>query len=378
MTKDATASGRLQRAAGGRRTQRAKTTTPEHSRTHHSDAACDVTLSAACGVCNSTDALTQTPQQLHAFLTSMPCPPLVPLSRPRSTPQPQANHTGKTQKQQRSDNTDTKNYVCDTCGKTYPQKYLLIRHLQLHLKAKIDIKINRKTYDCGTCGLHFSNETELQKHKLSKGHTGLRKYPCDVCEREFSCASSFNLHKMIHSGEKPFPCEICGKRFRRQNELDKHIIRIHTNERPYKCEACEKRFKTVADLRLHIRLHTGEKPFTCDICHKSFYASEAMTKHRRVHAGERPYKCETCEMQFTHRSVLTTHIRTHTGEKPYSCEVCGRKFSQRNILVNHRRTHTGEKFSCDVCNKQFTRTSKLKVHKLKHVDETAKKVDDDH
>ncbi|XP_063632217.1 zinc finger protein 239-like [Cydia splendana] len=315
-----------------------------------------------------SDTLTTlNPQHLPAFLTSMPCPPLVPLSKPRSAPQ-QAGHTGATDKQT-SDNTDTKTYVCDACGKTYQQKYLLIRHLQLHLKSKIDIKINRKKYDCGTCGLQFLNESELQKHKLSEGHTGLRKYPCDVCKREFSCANALNLHKMIHSGEKPFPCGICEKRFRQQNELDKHVMRMHTNERPYKCEACEKLFKTVADLRLHIRLHTGEKPFTCDICQKSFYASDSMTKHRRVHTGEKPYKCETCGMQFTNKSGLTTHRRTHTGEKPYSCDVCGRNFSQRNILVTHRRTHTGEKFSCDVCNKQFTRTSKLKVHKQKHVNE---------
>ena len=58
----------------------------------------------------------------------------------------------------------------------------------------------------------------------------------------------------ITETKKRFPCEMCGKDFTTRQILQRHM-RIHTGERPYACNHCEKRFTQQAHLSNHMLKH---------------------------------------------------------------------------------------------------------------------------
>lgn len=75
------------------------------------------------------------------------------------------------------------------CGKTYPSRLSLKRHIDVtHLK--------KKQIACSQCGKQFATQPNLREHLNL--HTGRRPFHCSLCARRFRQASQLSLHKREH------------------------------------------------------------------------------------------------------------------------------------------------------------------------------------
>lgn len=66
---------------------------------------------------------------------------------------------------------------------------------------------------CYPCGNRFKSMAALEKHIEKQGCGKTRKNVCDLCNKEYSTASSLRIHKRRHSGVFSFLCPVCGKKF---------------------------------------------------------------------------------------------------------------------------------------------------------------------
>ncbi|XP_063391187.1 zinc finger protein ZFP2-like [Cydia fagiglandana] len=272
-----------------------------------------------------------------------------------------------------NENSDIDEYVCDTCRKTFRRKYDLIRHIQnTHtqtydkiIKAKSTVyecnKEDKKTYPCGTCGIHFTQKVYLITHK--RIHTAERPYSCNICEKRFKTSGCLRIHERVHPGVKPYSSEPCNKQFQDVRLLNKHK-KVHTGEKPYMCEICKKQFSNILSLNIHKVTHTG---ITCEICKEHFRQWEKFRIHKRTHTGGTIYTCAVCNMKFASVWKFNAHKRTHTNERPYACGICGKRYTRASHLTRHNRYHTGEKpFSCKMCVKKYSEQDSLSKHILSH------------
>ena len=112
---------------------------------------------------------------------------------------------------QNNDRTVTHTDVGDT---SKPQQ----QHSQATKKRKI-------TPICELCDKQFSNATSLRIHMRS--HTGDRPYACSYCDRAFAQRGDLQRHVRTHTGVKPFVCTVCGKGFSRKITLKQHGLTVH-------------------------------------------------------------------------------------------------------------------------------------------------------
>ncbi|XP_054644027.1 oocyte zinc finger protein XlCOF22-like isoform X1 [Dunckerocampus dactyliophorus] len=222
-------------------------------------------------------------------------------------------------------------------------------------------KTDKKTFKCTVCDKRFSCKSSWTRH--TRMHTGEKHFSCSACGKSFTQKAHMVSHMRTHTGERPFSCSHCGKGFTQKSSMALHM-RTHTGEKRFICSDCGKRFTQKATMVSHMRTHTGEKPFSCSQCGKSFTQKRSMVSHKRTHTGEKRFICSDCGKSFTHKVNMVSHMRTHTGEKRFRCSDCGKSFTQKANMVLHMRTHTGEKpFSCPDCGKSFA----LKANMVKHM-----------
>lgn len=235
---------------------------------------------------------------------------------------------GKDQNKQFKSHPVKNKYMCQDCGKNFPQKSNLIAHTRTHT--------GDKPFCCTKCGKCFGRRSTLQDHM--KTHTGERPYLCEECGKHFARNSHLKVHLKVHSGERPFSCNECGKSFAHGCHLKDHLV-THSGDKPFCCTECGKCFTSSSIFKRHILRHSGEKPFGCSECGKRFSGSSDLYIHTRTHTGDKRYSCTECGKRFLLGCHLKDHMKIHSGEKPYSCLECGKCFARKQVLNKHCKSH---------------------------------------
>ncbi|KAJ1098543.1 hypothetical protein NDU88_003652 [Pleurodeles waltl] len=226
-----------------------------------------------------------------------------------------------------------------------------------------------KSFQCTTCGMHFSHEIKRLVHE--RFHSNDRDYSCIQCGKRFLCKRDLWRHLHTHTRNRKqyhgnYKCNDCGKTFTSMSSQTKHK-RIHTGEMPYKCADCGKTYRWKDLLESHKRSHTGEKPYKCDHCEKRFAYYSSLSMHRKIHSAVKDFKCLKCERTFAYSFQLTRHQVIHMEEKPFSCAECGKRYWFKETLRSHKKSHSGgRRLSCTECKKTFAQKKALKVHLRLH------------
>ncbi|XP_054275639.1 gastrula zinc finger protein XlCGF46.1-like [Macrosteles quadrilineatus] len=249
-------------------------------------------------------------------------------------------------------------YNCKICKKGFTRKLSLEIHIHKHTGARMFI--------CEYCGHTFLTESNLRNHvKLcNKDH----QHTCEECGKSFISESQLSKHESQHTGIYSYSCSVCNKGFHKPSDLNFHML-SHSTDKNFKCKECSKSFKTQGNLNYHIKtVHNKETIFKCEICAKNFFQKRFLSDHMKTHTNEEPYKCDRCEKTFLHQTTFITHLKVHEGKvKLKTCEVCGKSIKTRMSV--HMRTHTGEKpYKCSYCPMAFSVGISLKKHiAVKHV-----------
>lgn len=240
--------------------------------------------------------------------------------------------------------------------------------------------------DCTVCGIRLANQSQHDRHMMSKSHVKKVEeskisfstlFTCDKCPRKFYTVRSMKMHEMNHqlaasriaktNGSGPDDIELICFNLKKESKLPNGKVQ---------CPKCAK-YLTKIGILPHLRSHAGSFPFQCSFCGKKFVDASIMRRHLKVHLGIRSYRCKFCSREFDRRLTLDTHlIREHkdsAGIVPsHLCNICGHKFIQLSQLNAHLKFHD-KSVRClhPGCTHTFRYRSEMLIHMQVHTKETS-------
>ncbi|XP_056142891.1 zinc finger protein 1035 [Lampris incognitus] len=260
-------------------------------------------------------------------------------------------------------------FQCQTCGRGFVSLFALRKHKHTHGKSR--------PYRCSKCQLSFTGPSQLAEHMATHREDN---FPCDICNRTFSCKSSRAEHRKIHSDLSViFPSVTSEERSSSPFECSSKIMK----QLKYRCGVCHNRFKNPEKLSEHGCLAAKERPYSCADCDKHFLHGSHLRKHQATHQHSQPneYHCNRCNISFPSRQQFLSHLKIHcdnTSEMNsaaeeggnaclFKCPVCYQHFANAVELLNHFSVHSDDSHECKFCNLTFLSKSKLMEHEFCHL-----------
>ncbi|XP_041758521.2 uncharacterized protein LOC121586101 [Coregonus clupeaformis] len=286
-------------------------------------------------------------------------------------------------------------YQCQICGRGFVSLFALRKHKHTHGKSR--------QHRCSKCPLSFTGPSQLAEHM---GTHRDDNFPCDICDRTFSCKMSRAEHRKIHTETEDVPppllppektaspsptassstmkhlqyrCGVCNERFKEPEQLSEHGC-MAARERPYSCQECNKHFLHASHLNKHELSHyqiPQSYVYRCNQCHMSFNYRHNFVSHLKKHGDDEAaaealkggsvtnawetvsekrtvYKCPICPHRFTHAIELASHLSIHS-ENTFDCSVCKLTFPTKNKLAEHERSHltAATQYECTECGESF-------------------------
>lgn len=272
-------------------------------------------------------------------------------------------------------------HICPICFKSFATVSNRNSHLQSH---------NVENFvTCSICNQGFKSILYLKKHQKAI-HTTVEN-TCHLCDRKFNTQQKFDYHLKTHDLVKRYKCDYvrCDKSFMQYHHLENHKT-THTGISKFLCFKCGKEFRQECNLKTHLKVHDSdnEKSFKCLFpdCGKSFKLNSTFRCHKKTHEKDsHTSQCPECGKKFSQRSSLRAHFQTHfrdPNNRPFKCNQvgCDRSFFQERSIKYHKSSAhcIGDpivkkdlrlNYVCDFCKKPFKLQSLLKRHILTHVEE---------
>uniref|UniRef100_A0A8W8JMF0 C2H2-type domain-containing protein n=1 Tax=Magallana gigas TaxID=29159 RepID=A0A8W8JMF0_MAGGI len=166
---------------------------------------------------------------------------------------------------------------------------------------------------CEYCGMIFKGHNKYKIHMY--GHTGVKPYPCTLCDKSFTLKKTLKFHLGKHAGQKPFLCNICGKRFHVPNSLRSHLqIHAKGGNNIHYCKLCNREFATDARFEKHLKFKhpPEEEEHLCSQCGKKFCSRKSLKRHEKsAHDAVKSHFCKVCERGFFRKEYLNRHMQQH-------------------------------------------------------------------
>ena len=247
-------------------------------------------------------------------------------------------HRSSVRAPQTNSATETKDFKCDNCPKTFSRLCDVSRHVNNCTRDKA-------TLFCSVCLIQFKDVTNYRAH-LSKNKCFppvQHLFKCTKCIRTFRRPRDLTLHSYLH--ESPLKCTICFQIF-----IDKASFIRHTQancsehaELHLKCKDCLKTFKNNADLKCHVHSSNNScgDHFYCNICSQFFTIHYRFLKHA--------FQCAASNTNSSGLLITNTFsLSPSVISSQVVCEMCNKSVESGEQLLNHLEWHTN-----NVCFEEF-------------------------
>jgi len=224
--------------------------------------------------------------------------------------------------------------------------------------------------------------------------------PTSLIENIVSSFKDPNVEAASQTSDKNIglKCPFCARYFQKLKSLITHKMKRHgeqgTGKRKYSCQKCDLNYSCAKSLRRHVRVKhenrrkakvcmSGRGEFQCSECDLWVFSAKDLVKHRIDIHGENDesednlVQCPECGLHFSNRSHLNCHItKKHkvvgiqeesedfaVNQMRVSCSECKLTFAEKNTLDRHiKRVHEGVVYACGVCHKIAAQKSSIYVH----------------
>ena len=148
-------------------------------------------------------------------------------------------------------------HICDICGTSFSERWMLSRHLVIH---------NGANFQCQLCSKSFTTQGYLRKHEKTHDNKDV-KFQCGQCEANFISDSGFTKHITTKHIDFMYGCLYCDKSFSRKEYYEIHVERCSSKTKEnlkFDCDQCEKTFDNKRLLARHKRNNHVTEKITCE------------------------------------------------------------------------------------------------------------------
>ncbi|XP_018097584.1 zinc finger protein 646 isoform X2 [Xenopus laevis] len=258
-------------------------------------------------------------------------------------------------------------YQCSFCPKEYPDLLSLRNHFVSHTKLQVLRNGNQEAsdgsedrelvdslpsydnrYDCGHCGMIFSNEADFHQHQVAHENQVISSLPGNSVEddqlREFSFPMHTSEQELLRSINNEMESGESGD----VSDGGPHLSHI--------CGFCGKTYDDLASLEVHSLSHADDVP-PADNSHIG----------AEVDLVDTNMQANTDTKQEEEETNPVAHSKNDENQecRPYTCDKCGKSYRHGGSLVNHKKTHLVGNFKCFVCSRQYPNLAAFRNH-LRH------------